>query len=301
MDHTINSIYLLTVAACISQEHSLPLKVPAFVTEGSNGYCPSTEMRSATRDALQEEILSLLNSEVIPVSCACAAGLWTRVVHLDLSDPSHQCPDNWTLTSGPVRGCGRSSAAAEMCDSAFFSSGGQSYSRVCGRLNAYQRGSPDAFDPSNLGFGANPNPGVEGVYIDGVSLTHGAAGSRQHIWTFAAAAFQTPPNTAHVRFTCPCTVDDWPNEIPSFIGNNYFCATGNVGPSYEADRVYSEDPLWDGEGCGPGNTCCVLNNPPWFCTTLPQATTDAFEVRICLDQDAADEDVVVSLIDIYII
>ena len=56
-----------------------------------------------------------------------------------------------------------------------FSRSGMSYLHVCERVN--QKGSPDAFDPSNLGL----EPGLEGVYIDGVSLTHGAAGSHQHI------------------------------------------------------------------------------------------------------------------------
>ena len=40
-------------------------------------------------------------------------------------------------------------------------------------------------------------------------------------------------------------------------------------------------PLWDGEGCGPINACCQLNNPPWFCTPLPQPTTDDIELRLC--------------------
>ena len=148
-----------------------------------------------------------------------------------------------------------------------------------------------------MGFGSND---LEGIYIDGVSLTHGAAGSRQHIWTFAAAPFEIPPNTDHERFTCPCTIDNWPNEIPSFIGSNYFCNTGNVGPDLDGSRIYSENPLWDGEGCGSGNTCCELNNPPWFCTTLPQDTTDNLEMRICLDQVEADENVLVNFIEIYV-
>ena len=39
-------------------------------------------------------------------------------------------------------------------------------------------------------------------YIDGVSLTHGAAGSRQHIWSFAAARYETGASTSTV---CPPT------------------------------------------------------------------------------------------------
>ena len=57
-----------------------------------------------------------------------------------------------------------------------------SYSRVCGRLIGYQKGS------TRNGV---PIPSLEGTYIDGVSLTHGTAGSRQHIWTFVAAVYET--------------------------------------------------------------------------------------------------------------
>ena len=62
--------------------------------------------------------------------------------------------------------------------------------------------------------------------------------------------------------------------------------------------VYSDNPLWDGEGYGLTNACCEFNNPPWFCTTLPQLTTDDLELRICHDQHASDENVLVSLVDI---
>ena len=74
---------------------------------------------------------------------------------------------------------------AATCKSVIFSSGGQSYSRVCGRVNAYQKGSTDAFQ-----FSSNSRT-LEEIYVDGVSLTHGAPGSRQHIWTFAAAYYET--------------------------------------------------------------------------------------------------------------
>ena len=89
--------------------------------------------------------------------------------------------------------------------------------------------------------------------------------------------------------------------IPSFVGNNYFCDTGNPGPGYSRTEVYQDNPLWDGEGCGPTSTCCQLNNPPWFCTTLPQPTTDDIELRICAGLERiSDEDVHIQLVDIYI-
>ena len=84
-------------------------------------------------------------------------------------------------------------------------------------------------------------------------------------------------------------------QVPAFVGNDYFCATGNPGPGFITTKIYSEDPLWDGEGCGPTNACCQFNNPPWFCTTLPKPTTDDLELRICRDQSWED-----SLVDISV-
>ena len=166
---------------------------------------------------------------------------------------------------------------------------------MCGQINAVQRGTPDAFH--NTIEGRNPD-GLEGVYVDGVSLTHGTAGSRQHIWTFAASIYET--HASYVpRWNCPCTNTNfnWPFQPPSFVGNNYFCDTGNPGPQYLGTRYYLDDSLWDGDGCSPTSTCCQFNNPPWFCTTLPQPTTDDIELRISFDS----EDVTVQLADIYVL
>ena len=44
---------------------------------------------------------------------------------------------------------------------------------------------------------------------------------------------------------------------------------------------YADDPLWDGQGCGPASTCCTLNSPPWFCKQLSQLTNTDLEIQIC--------------------
>ena len=127
-------------------------------------------------------------------------------------------------------------ASAGTCESAIFPFNGQSYSRVCGRINAYQSGTPSAFRPSVLGG----NPGLEGVYLEGVSLTYGDAGSRRHIWSFATALFENDPNyQSFLQDVCFCTNTNynWPYQLPSFIGNNYFCATGNPGPGWTVAMI----------------------------------------------------------------
>ena len=51
---------------------------------------------------------------------------------------------------------------------------------------------------------------------------------------------------------------------------------------YSVPRAFQpSDPLWDGKGCGPTNTCCSFNHPPWFVKNLPSPTTDDVEMRLC--------------------
>ncbi len=56
------------------------------------------------------------------------------------------------------------------------------------------------------------------------------------------------------------------------------------------------DPLWDGAGCGPLNTCCTFNNPPWFYKELPEPTTDDIEMRVCQDHGSIDEEIAIDII-----
>ena len=255
--------------------------------------CPSAEERAATREQILEQVLSRLSQPL----CPCGGpGQWTRIAHLNMSDPSQQCPSNWSFIAAPVRGCGRSASPGPGCDSVTFASTGQSYSHVCGRVSAYQSGEPNAFSL----FSAEIALGLEGVYVDGVSLTHGAEGARQHIWTFVAALSEIGNELRGPVHRCPCTDINWPFEVPEFVGDDYFCDTGNHGPKFASNTVYTDDPLWDGEGCGPTSTCCEFNNPPWFCTTLPQPTTDDIEARICFNDAIQNEDVLLALVDIYI-
>ena len=164
---------------------------------------------------------------------------------------------------------------------------------MCGRILAYQRGSPDAFNP----FIEGRQTTIDSVYVEGVSLTHGPAGSRQHIWTFAAAPSEESSNPS---ILCPCITSSWPYQLPAFIGSNYFCETGNPSSLIDTTTFYPDDPLWDGEGCSSKSMCCQFNDPPWFQTELPQATRDGVELRLCHDQSDTDEDVIITLIEIYV-
>ncbi len=181
MDDFISILLFLSVIGCSSTQNvSFPLELPAIMITSENGTCPSAAEREATLQTLLDQVDSLIQEQVIPTlrsrpPCPCGGpGDWTRIAHLNMSDPAQQCPPNWNLINTPVRGCGHGSAS---CESATFPSSGRSHSRVCGRINAYQRGSTDAFDSSSYIRGAFDiqNPGLEDPYLDGVSLTHGTA------------------------------------------------------------------------------------------------------------------------------
>ena len=219
----------------------------------------------------------------------CGSGQWKRIAYFDMSDPSQECPRGWRGYTSPVRCCGRPVADRSGCPSVFYETNGYQYSKVCGRATGYQQGSPDGFASI-----VNAEPATEtvnGIYVDGVSVTYG--NPRTHIWTFAVGLHERGGNDAH---NCPC---DGGANPPPFVGNNYFCETGDDTPSVEVHRFFDDDPLWDGYDCH-NTTCCTQNNPPWFNVPLRSPTTDAVEVRICGDQRTGDEDSPISLLELYV-
>ncbi len=276
----------LSASSCFSSAEVLPPIV------SPPGACLSESGQKAQREAIIKQVRQRLQNTA-EFGCQCGgSGQWTRIAYLNMSDLTQHCPSNWSLYDRSRRGCGQLSSQFPRCDSAIYPSNGRSYSHVCGRVIAYQNGLTDAFNPYRL-----TNASVEDVYFDGISLTHGTAGSRQHIWSFAVALNELRPR---LEWVCSCTdtTRRWPYQVPPFVGNNYFCDSGNTGQDSQ-NILYSNNPMFDGEGCGPTSSCCTFNNPPWFCTALPQPTTDDLELRLCLDQNY-QEDIVVSLVDIYV-
>ena len=178
---------------------------------------------------------------------------------------------------------------SETCDSVRYPINGLSYSRVCGKVTAYHKGWSN-------GFGA-----VSAIddAVSGVSVTRGPPESRQHVWTFVVAENDAQPTSSD---NCPCSNASitWPYHTPSFLGNDYFCDTGRHDSGDDKNVYYSNDPLWDGEGCAPTSSCCEFNSPPWFCKSLPQPTTDDLEIRLCNFYTRINADKIVTLINIYV-
>ena len=154
---------------------------------------------------------------------------------------------------------------------------------MCGRAVGYQVQSPDGFYSNS----------INAPYVDGVSVTYG--NPRNHIWSFGVGVTENSP--LHRPYNCPCW-DSSAKQPPSFVGNNYFCESGNPALNFISGFLYSNDKLWDGEQCSGEGTCCT--GPPWFSVNLPSNSTDDIEVRICGNEGTRNEDTPIELLEIYI-
>ena len=223
-------------------------------------------------------------------TCGGTSG-WRRAVFLNMTDPTHNCPSGWEETGYTKRTCGRASESyGGTYDSATFPTGGLEYSRVCGRAVAYQFGYLSAFYRS-------PSQNIESHYVDGLSLTHGRPGSRQHIWTFAGGIAEAGTN--HPLHRCPC--DGGTSPVPGFLGNDYFCESGIHGPWVGHYIFHPDDQLWDGRDCLATSSCCSLNNPPYFIKEIGVNTNDDIEGRICSTYARSqDSNTAIELLEIYV-
>ena len=238
--------------------------------------------QNLTKDLTNQ--LGYIKQRVDPLYCGGAG--WRRVVYLDMTDPSTTCPSGWNMTGHSKRTCGKFSTQSLACDSVTFPISGGEYSRVCGRIKAYQYGSTDAFEAYHRGH-VTP---IDGAYVAGVSLTHGSP--QRHIWTFAAGRSEAQ---RHVTDACPCDASIT-IHVPPFVGDDYFCESGvNAG---SVGGFHPDDPLWDGQNCTSSSTCCSFNTPPYFVKQLPTSTTDSIEARLCW-MDSGD-DSPIELIELYV-
>ena len=223
--------------------------------------------------------------EMATTNCGDVRGGWTRAAYIDMTDPGNTCPEGLTYTvQSSTRMC-RSSHTSAGCTSVTFPTHMTPYTKVCGRARGYQYASPEGF-VNFLYEGQN----IEGYYVEGLSVTHGSP--RNHIWTFAAGLSK---DYNYPKWNCPCASPYPGAAAPPFVGEKYFCESGNNGPW--ATQWYLDDPLWDSQGCASGSTCCSRGGP-WFSVKLSQATSDDIEVRWC--SSYGHEDIGVDQLEIYV-
>ena len=99
------------------------------------------------------------------------------------------------------------------------------------------------------------------------------------MWSFAAAINQGD-RRYNGGLICPCTDTNfnWPHQVPSFVGSNYFCDTADLDSVWTYSKYCVDNPLWD------GSSCCEFNTPPAPCiyTSLPQSITDDMVILWCV-------------------
>ena len=208
---------------------------------------------------------------------------WTRVAYINMTEDGAQCPTSLQIITSPKNLCTRRVSNTTSCSSVTFPTGGLRYSKICGQAVGYQHYSMDAFQGSK---------DINSHYVDGMSITYGSP--RKHVWTYAVGL--SDDYNYYGKFNCPCAKYPGPAP-PSFVEDHYYCEAGNTG-RHEYEHVLYDDPLWDGAGCGAGNSCCSQPGMPWFCRTLSQEVEEDIEVRICADE--SNEDLYLELLAIYI-
>ena len=231
--------------------------------------------------------IDVMNASINPIS----GGVVIQLCHVLYM---HGIVLRLKLLMNGVMACGRQVTTTGGCNSQNYTVQ-QNYQKVCGRIIGYQIGSTNVFENRQLS--------IDESYVDGVSVTYGVP--RKHIWTFAGGISETIV-AAFPTLSCPCAVVGTGVQLqqpPAFVGNNYFCESGNPLNTHESTNVfrYTDDPLWDGEKC-EGQCCDNVNysSPPWFSVTLPVATSEDIEVRICANQATSNEDVAIELLEIYV-
>ena len=106
---------------------------------------------------------------------------------------------------------------------------------------------------------------VNASYVDGIIITSNSS----HIWTFSAGQCDSCDNK------------------PDFIGNDWTCE----GSGCPISGIFCTNILWDTNACG--------RRTP-FLKNLPRSTTADILMRVCRDEDRSNEDIGVSIIELYV-
>ena len=225
---------------------------------------------------------------------SCGGGVWMRIGYFDMRGNLAECPE--PLERFAVNGrwyCRRT--VTEGCTSVHFSALGKDYTAVCGMVEGYQYGSMDSFEEST----ASKTP--DDLYADGISITHGSS-PRRHLWTYAVGLNANPDSNPYDQ--CPCTVLGTPRNLPTFLGKDYYCDSGNPSRnSWIVGHLYP-DRLWDNSGpsCiyGDSSTCCDSPDQPWFKKKLTQPANEDVEMRWCSNESTSTEATATTHVELYI-
>ena len=240
---------------------------------------------------LQEkaETLEEIEGRVHP----CGGTGWRPIPRLDMRNPDAQCPPPLVEIPGiPVRACGRAFTMGRECDPIVVPLG--EFRMVCGRIEAFQIGDGGAFSAQH------PNPNILRPYVHGIILGRRVGGpgtELQHIWTFAVGSTDGDPTSASA---CPCAASQATGNLPpDFVGNDYFCESGNKDPTATPSQFYS-DTLWDGKNCFGESECCAFSHPPYFVKDLGVVGTGPLGFVMCSPLSTTTSNIALRYVELYI-
>ena len=217
------------------------------------------------------------------LECSGHKGGWMKIADYDMKI-GDDCPKGWTKTTANGINLCRPPSDNVGCYPTVFSVHNISYSKICGKVEGYQKGATDGLRESS----------IDSIYVDGISITLG--NPRKHVWTYAVGLSDDLKD--NYGDSCPCAKHPG-RDPPAFVGNHYYCESGNIG-QFDITTYYTSDPLWDGSGCLAGNNCCTNTDQPWFFRQMVMNRRDDIEARMCSDQGFPDEGCVVQQIQLYV-
>ena len=198
----------------------------------------------------------------------CGVGGMTRVAFLNMNDNNTKCPSELVeIAVSGKRMCALERSFTVINQPVTFPTHGIPYNRVCGKAIGY------GYYWGGPAFNFADTHGFDGSYTSGLSISYGPQCNRRHIWTYAIGYSETLSD----GWNCPCAYSPGRKQ-PDFIGHNdFYCESPTHGSS--SAQWYMDNPLWDGEGCYSGSSCCTSLRMPWFWKTLNREVTEPIEVR----------------------
>ena len=149
-----------------------------------------------------------------------------RVAHINMSEPSSTCPPPLAqYWANGIKVCGPAVHYVG-CDSVVFPVHGVKYNYVCGKAVGYSFYYPLSLYPVSwplgLYHGADQSYTIDQHYLSGLSITHGAPGSRNHIWSYAAGLKED----SSFEYNCPCSAHPGTEPLtPDYVGDHFYFDT----------------------------------------------------------------------------
>ena len=217
-----------------------------------------------------------------------------RIGYFDMGGKLAECPE--PLERFAVNASWYCRRPGGGCTSVYFSALGKNYTAVCGMVEGYQYGSMDSFQHSKASATA------DNLYAEGIIVVHGTS-PRRHLWTYVVGLNANPLPDYYLANQCPCTAAGSTSTLPTFLGNDYYCDSGNPSRNSHTLTELYPDRLWDNSGpsCVSGSTCCDNPNQPWFKKKLTQPSNEDVEMRWCAGSAPdSNEDTATTRVELYI-